>query len=201
MKLDADLVVLSACETGLGQLREGEGIVGLTRAFFYAGGSSVVVSLWKVEDQSTALLMEKFYQRLASGQGRAEALRQAKLEIMKTTVDLKVTGMQQSLAAPFFWAPFILPELGDRCQSNKLRHNCQDQDQRPNLIIEEGVIGGPWTNSILSWLLESFYSARYWPTRVFKAMLGMVRHPFLFKRFSAATPFYSYRFCPTRGHI
>jgi CHAT domain-containing protein len=108
LKLNADLVVLSACETGLGQLREGEGIVGLTRAFFYAGASSAIVSLWKVEDQSTALLMEKFYQHLRNGKDKTEALRQAKLEIIKTSIALKATGSQHSLAAPFFWAPFIL---------------------------------------------------------------------------------------------
>jgi len=111
LKLNADLVVLSACETGLGQFRDGEGIVGLTRAFFYAGASSAVVSLWKVEDQSTALLMERFYQRLKGGQNKAEALRKAKLDIIGARVKLKSTGTEESLAAPFFWAPFVL--VGD----------------------------------------------------------------------------------------
>ena len=60
LKINADLVVLSACDTGLGRLRDGEGIVGLSRAFPYAGAASTVVSLWKVEDQSTSLLMERF---------------------------------------------------------------------------------------------------------------------------------------------
>ncbi|MGH7774109.1 MAG: CHAT domain-containing protein, partial [Candidatus Binatia bacterium] len=111
LKLNADLVVLSACETGLGKLRYGEGIVGLTRAFLYAGAASSVVSLWKVEDQSTSLLMERFYQNLKQGLSKAEALRQAKLDIMRSAVDLKATGMRQDLAAPFYWAPFIL--VGD----------------------------------------------------------------------------------------
>ena len=84
LKLNADLVVLSACETGLGRLRDGEGIVGLTRAFLYAGASSAAVSLWKVEDQSTSLLMERFYQNLKRGLNKAEALRQAKLDIMRS---------------------------------------------------------------------------------------------------------------------
>ena len=108
LRLQADLVVLSACNTGLGKLREGEGIVGLTRAFMYAGASSVVVSLWRVEDQSTSLLMERFYKRLKQGQGKAEALRQAKLELMQETIELKATGMREQLASPFYWAPFIL---------------------------------------------------------------------------------------------
>jgi len=103
--------VLSACNTGLGRLREGEGIVGLTRAFLHAGASSVVVSLWKVEDQSTSLFMERFYQRLKQGESKAEALRQAKLEVLHSTIEMKAIGMQQSLASPFYWAPFIL--VGD----------------------------------------------------------------------------------------
>ncbi|MBI3330438.1 MAG: CHAT domain-containing protein, partial [Nitrospinae bacterium] len=111
LKLNAELVVLSACDTALGKLREGEGIVGLTRAFLYAGTSAVVVSLWKVEDQSTSLLMERFYQRLKQGESKAEALRQAKLEVLQATIDLKAIGRRQPLAAPFYWAPFIL--VGD----------------------------------------------------------------------------------------
>ena len=111
LKLNADLVVLSACDTGLGRFREGEGIIGLTRAFLYAGASSAVVSLWKVQDQSTSLLMERFYQNLKRGVNKAEALRQAKLEIMRSTIDLKAIGMRQDLASPFYWAPFIL--VGD----------------------------------------------------------------------------------------
>jgi len=111
LKLNADLVVLSACETGLGSLHQGEGIVGLTRAFFYAGASSAVVSLWKVEDQSTSLLMEKFYQGLKKGATKAAALRQAKLEILNSKIGLKAVGNVQSLASPFYWAPFIL--IGD----------------------------------------------------------------------------------------
>jgi CHAT domain-containing protein len=111
LKLDADLVVLSACETGLGRLRDGEGIIGLTRAFLYAGASSAAVSLWKVEDQSTSLLMQGFHQNLKRGLSKTEALRQAKLAIMHSTVKLKVIDSRQDLAAPFYWAPFIL--IGD----------------------------------------------------------------------------------------
>lgn len=111
LKLDADLVVLSACDTGLGKLREGEGIVGLTRAFFYAGAASIVSSLWKVEDQSTSLLMEGFYRRLKQGQSKSEALRQAKLELLQSKVNLKASGTRESLASPFYWAPFVL--IGD----------------------------------------------------------------------------------------
>jgi CHAT domain-containing protein len=108
---NADLVVLSACNTGLGKLREGESIVGLTRAFFYAGASSVVASLWRVEDQSTSLLMERFYRRLKQGENKSEALRQAKVDLLHTTVELKALGTRERLASPFYWAAFVI--VGD----------------------------------------------------------------------------------------
>jgi CHAT domain-containing protein len=111
LKLNADLVVLSACETGLGELRDGEGIIGLTRALFYAGAASSMVSLWKVEDQSTSLLMERFYRNLKGGLSKSDALRLAKLGIMRSTVNLKAIGEGQDLASPFYWAPFVL--IGD----------------------------------------------------------------------------------------
>ncbi len=83
MKLNADLVVLSACQTGLGKLVRGEGMVGLTRAFMYAGTPSVVVSLWSVSDMSTAALMGEFYRNLIKNKlSKADALRKAKLTIM-----------------------------------------------------------------------------------------------------------------------
>src|SRR2546427_446394 len=81
---DSGLVVPSGCDTGKGKLRRGEGIIGLTRAFMYAGTPSVVASLWKVSDQSTSLFMEFFYRNLKQGQSKAEALRQAKKQLMQT---------------------------------------------------------------------------------------------------------------------
>ncbi|MDX2044531.1 MAG: CHAT domain-containing tetratricopeptide repeat protein [Acidobacteriota bacterium] len=100
LKLPAtELVVLSACQTGLGKEVRGEGIVGLTRGFMYAGSPRVVVSLWNVNDRATAELMKSFYEAmLAKGQRPAAALRAAQLELLK----------QKQWQAPYFWAAFGL---------------------------------------------------------------------------------------------
>jgi CHAT domain-containing protein len=96
LDLHADLVVLSACETAIGQQVPGEGVIGLPRAFFYAGARSVAVSLWRAPDEATAKLMTSFYGHLERGLDKAEALRQAKLE--------RIRQRQR----PFLWAPFVL---------------------------------------------------------------------------------------------
>jgi CHAT domain-containing protein/tetratricopeptide (TPR) repeat protein len=102
LQIPADLVVLSACRTGMGKMSPGEGLIGLTRAFMYAGTPSVVVSLWSVADVSTSVLMQKFYECMtARGLDKAEALRQAKLSLCQGS----------TYAHPFYWAPFII--VGD----------------------------------------------------------------------------------------
>ena len=106
LDINADLVVLSACETGLGEIKTGEGVIGLTRAFMYAGAPSIVVSLWSVESGSTARLMEVFYENLLSGMTKSEALRQAKIKFIKGQEVMN--GENISFSHPFFWAPFIL---------------------------------------------------------------------------------------------
>ena len=111
LRLDADLVVLSACETAVGRMYRGEGVVGLTSAFLYAGSRSVIASLCRVNDQSTSLFMNSFYHHLKQGNPVAEALRQARLETMGLRVRSDISNEEQSLAAPYFWAPFIL--VGD----------------------------------------------------------------------------------------
>jgi CHAT domain-containing protein len=103
LRLGSPLVMLSACETGLGKEKRGEGVMGLTRAFMYAGAPTVGVSLWSVADKSTADLMTEFYRRLLSSeQGTASgALRAAQISM--------IDGKKYS--APFYWAPFVL--VGD----------------------------------------------------------------------------------------
>jgi CHAT domain-containing protein len=103
MELNADLVVLSACETGYGRFETGNGIASLARAFMYAGVPSLVVSLWQVNDQSTSIIMQNFYKHLASGETKSAALRQAKLDYISISDDIA--------AHPAFWSPFIL--IGD----------------------------------------------------------------------------------------
>jgi CHAT domain-containing protein/tetratricopeptide (TPR) repeat protein len=100
LKLGNSLVMLSACETGLGKEKRGEGVIGLTRAFMYAGAPTVGVSLWSVADKSTADLMTDFYQRLLgpSASSPSVALRGAQLAM--------INGKKYS--APFYWAPFVL---------------------------------------------------------------------------------------------
>lgn len=99
LDLDCELVVLSACQTGHGQLLSGEGIQGLSRAFIYAGAQSVVVSLWNVNDTSTAELMKSFYQHLASNSSNAAALRQAKLRMLGSSAEMR---------HPYYWAAFVI---------------------------------------------------------------------------------------------
>jgi len=95
--LNAKLVVLSACQTGRGKLMRGEGVMGLSRAFLYAGAESVVASLWSVNDQATSVFMKYFYRGLSQGLTKEEALQKAKLDMIES-------GYKH----PFFWAPFIL---------------------------------------------------------------------------------------------
>ena len=84
--LGTELVVLSACDTGRGEVEIGEGVLGLRRAFVLAGVQTLVMSLWKVDDLATAILMEKFYTHLLQGHGRAQALRQAQDDLRRLTV-------------------------------------------------------------------------------------------------------------------
>lgn len=93
LNLDADLVTMSACETGLGKIANGDDIIGLTRGFLYAGARSVVASLWKVDDKATSMLMTSFYQNLGKTDQR-EALRQAQLET------------KAAFPHPYYWAAF-----------------------------------------------------------------------------------------------
>jgi len=104
LKLNSDLVTLSACQTGLGQFIKGEGIEGLNRAFFYAGSSSVLISLWAVNDQAASQLMERFYIHLRSSESIMNALRKAQLEMIAS----------DALSHPYYWAAFIVTGKADK---------------------------------------------------------------------------------------
>jgi CHAT domain-containing protein len=99
LDLRADLVVLSACQTGLGQVIRGEGLIGLTRGFMYAGAPRVVTSLWNVDDAGTAVLMTHFYEGiLRENLPPSAALRQAQLKLWQTP----------QWQSPYYWAAFTL---------------------------------------------------------------------------------------------
>ena len=103
LRINADLVTLSACQTGLGQLIRGEGIEGLSRAFTYAGASGVLMSLWSIDDQASSQLMMRFYIHLKSSDSITEALQKTKVELIKSG----------SLSHPYYWGGFILSGKAD----------------------------------------------------------------------------------------
>jgi CHAT domain-containing protein/Tfp pilus assembly protein PilF len=111
LRIDADLVVLSACETGLGKEMGGEGLVGLTRAFHYAGARSVLASLWSVADDTTAVFMTRFYRYMRAAQNKDAALRQAQLDLIRGSVSSraeKTSNLMPDPSHPFYWAAFQL---------------------------------------------------------------------------------------------
>ena len=96
--ISADIVTLSSCFSGFGEIDHNEGSMGIYRSFMIAGARSVVISLWNVEDESTSILFSKFYENLKEGHSKAESLRKAKMYLKNET----------QFFHPFFWAPFIL---------------------------------------------------------------------------------------------
>jgi CHAT domain-containing protein len=97
LKMNSDVVALTACQTGLGKRISGEGTMGMGRAFQYAGAKSVLMTLWSVAETSSVQLTDSFFRHLKEGKSKLEALRLARDEIRKSGYD-----------HPFFWAPFIL---------------------------------------------------------------------------------------------
>jgi CHAT domain-containing protein len=97
LKLQPESVVLSACNTGSGKISRAEGVMSLGRAFLAAGAESVTVSLWQVSDDSTALLMERYYKGILENKKKSAALAEA-----------RCAGFESGSTSPFFWAPFIV---------------------------------------------------------------------------------------------
>ena len=111
VRLNADLVVLSACDTALGEELAGEGLIGLTRAFHFAGARTVAATLWSVADQPTGELMVRFYQHMRDGSSTDAALRQAQLDLIHSPIEITVGGgnsVEMDASAPYFWAGFQL---------------------------------------------------------------------------------------------
>lgn len=103
LPLNADLVVLSACETGIGKYQRGEGVISIGRGFIYAGAPSLLMTLWSLNDDSGAFIMEEFYKNLHAGRSKDEAIQQAKLHYL--------THVAPEYAHPFMWAAFV--SVGD----------------------------------------------------------------------------------------
>ncbi len=110
------LVVLSACDTGRGDVKVGQDVYGLRRAFLVAGAETVVMSLWKVDDETTSTLMEAYYRNLLAGQGRAAALREA------------MRSLRLTQPHPHYWAPFIA--MGRDTPLHLLAPSSQDAPHR-----------------------------------------------------------------------
>lgn len=113
MRITAQLITLSACNTGMGKFHKGEGVMSLSRAFAYAGCPSIVTSLWDAQDKSTSVLMDFFYENLSTGMAKDESLRQAKLRYLHASDKVK--------SNPFFWAGFIL--VGDEKPVEKMNND------------------------------------------------------------------------------
>jgi CHAT domain-containing protein len=126
LRAPVNLVVLSACRTGLGKDVRGEGLIGLTRGFMYAGASSVVASLWKVDDEATSELMKRFYfNMLQKGMTPAAALRSAQNSIRQ----------EPQWSSPYYWAAFTLQ--GDyRREINAYRA----KGESPRTVIIMGIV-------------------------------------------------------------
>jgi len=99
----ADLVVLSACNTSIGELKKGEGAMSLARGFFNTGANSVIATQWKVNDKTSSKIITQFYKNIKKGKTKSQALREAKLNYLKTH--------QLSELSPYYWASFVL--IGD----------------------------------------------------------------------------------------
>jgi CHAT domain-containing protein len=124
MKMDAEMAVLSACNTGCGKLRRGEGMMALARGFLYAGVPSMVISLWNVNDGSTAEIMKRFYHYLYLGLEKETALQKAKLDYLRDADDIT--------ANPYFWGGFI--HLG---KNNALQFGSSETPNR--ILILSGI--------------------------------------------------------------
>lgn len=101
LQLDADLVTLSACESGIGDLKRGEGFLSLARGFFFSGAASIASTLWKINDASTTTLMTSFYKNLSKGEAKDLALQNAQIEFLDNNRD-------NALSHPYYWSAFVI---------------------------------------------------------------------------------------------
>jgi CHAT domain-containing protein len=119
MNLDADLVTLSACETGLGKVSNGDDVVGLVRGFLYAGANNVISTLWSIDDQATEALMVTFYKDIQSGKSKANALRNAQISLRKTYPN------------PRYWAAFQMTGVAEENSSSAVDMQSDQNNASP----------------------------------------------------------------------
>ena len=210
LRVNADLVVLSACQTGLGKQMTGEGVMGMARAFMVAGASSVVVSLWSVADESTAMLMQHFYAHLVQEhRGKGEALQLAREELRERYPD------------PYFWAPFVLigedsvmkpapasraansasqaAEANDvalRQEDGKSSQNLSGQSS-PSAVAQPGEsspVGNPGTSSVQRFLVVHFAlsSTMNWATDNCTGLLTLEKGVLRYRAVKGTHPLHSF---------
>lgn len=156
MQLNASLAVLSACNTGIGKLVSGEGIMSLARGFLYAGCPNVLMSLWPVDDQSTAQIMQRFYVGLKNGLTMDDALRTAKLAYLNEADDAR--------SAPFYWANFVL--IGE---ANPIKF------RRSSNVVLFALLGFVFILSLTILLRKKLSPAKTWKTAIMSlAMIATV---------------------------
>jgi len=156
------LVVLSACETGVGEVHNGEGVYGLRRALVMAGSESQVISLWKVDDEATRDLMVAYYKKLERGRGRSGALREAQLELAR----------HRETAHPFYWASFIPSGSWDGVDlTSKSAEQPGPEPDRPEPGGRSG--SGEWGPEIRDyWRTKHLSDKNFWVRGAYAAPIG-----------------------------
>lgn len=136
LHLNTDLMVLSACETGVGQLVSGEGALSLAHAFQYAGARSIILSLWKVNDQSTAMLFSSFYKRYTQSGNKAASLQKAKIDYLESE------EIQNTHKSPFYWAAFVY--YGDHTKTGRESSLEQPATILAGILLVMALAGIAW---------------------------------------------------------
>jgi len=146
LKLNADMVVLSACQTGIGDVFKGEGMMSMSRAFSYAGADCIIPSLWSINDAKTKELMQLFYKNIQDGKPKDVAMQKAKIAYVKSNFDIG--------AHPFYWSPFVI--IGNNSPVKFPRKKKETNSKIPLIV---GMIG------MGTWLAKKKGLLKFWPIK------------------------------------